>query len=146
MFWKRKRKERKENPLQDKVAEKIAGFLTWLQIKFSTTMNKRVAGMNLKKLKVALLGFCLLSGGLSTYFFVDALVSEPRKKFKMDKVRIPTHFDKSGDEVMNHVMPDDIYQQLQDYQHYMDSIGVPIRPGLLDSMRIIEQIYLQQQK
>lgn len=47
---------------------------------------------------------------------------------------------------MENVMPADIYEQIQDYKKYMDSIGQPIRPGMLDSMRILEEIYLQQQK
>lgn len=146
MFWKRKKKETTENPLQDKVAGKIAGGFIWLQTKFSNWMNKIFTGMNRKKLKIILIAFCLVSGGLSIYFFIDALVSSPKAKFKIDQVRMPQHFDKSGDEVMENAMPDDIYQQIQDYKRYMDSIGEPIRPGLADSMRILEEIYLQQKK
>lgn len=146
MFWRPKRKERKENPLQDKVAGKIAGGFIWLQTKFSDWMNKIFIGMNKKKLKIILAVFCIISGGLSIYFFVDAIVSKPKVKFKIDQVQMPKHFDKSGDEVMENVMPEDIYRQIQDYRHYMDSIGEPIRPGLQDSMRILEEIYLQQQK
>lgn len=146
MFLKRKKNLQKENPLQDKVAGKIAGFFVLLQTNFGSAMNKRFATMNLKKVKVVLLAFCIVSGGLSIYFFVDAIVSKPKAKFKIEQVRMPQHFDKSGDEVMENVMPEDIYQQIQDYKRYMDSIGEPIRPGLLDSMRILEQIYLQQQK
>jgi hypothetical protein len=146
MFWKRKKKETTENPLQDKVAGKIAGGFIWLQTKFSNWMNKIFTGMNRKKLKIILIAFCLVSGGLSIYFFIDALVSSPKAKFKIDQVRMPQHFDKSGDEVMENAMPDDIYQQIQDYKRYMDSIGESIRPGLADSMRILEEIYLQQKK
>jgi hypothetical protein len=146
MFWKRKKKETTENPLQDKVAGKIAGGFIWLQTKFSNWMNKIFTGMNRKKLKIILIAFCLVSGGLSIYFFIDALVSKPKAKFKIDQVRMPQHFDRSGDEVMENAMPDDIYQQIQDYKRYMDSIGEPIRPGLADSMRILEEIYLQQKK
>lgn len=146
MFWKRKSKEIKENPLLDKVAGKIAGGFIWLQTKFGDWMNKIFTRMNRKKLKIILTTFCIVSGGLSLYFFVDAIVSKPKAKFKIDLVRMPQHFDKSGDEVMENVMPTDIYEQIQDYKKYMDSIGQPIRPGMLDSMRILEEIYLQQQK
>ena len=146
MFWKRKNKETKENPLQDKVAGKIAGGFIWLQTKFSYWMNKIFTRMNRKKLKIILTTFCIVSGGLSLYFFVDAIVSKPKAKFKIDQVRMPQHFDKSGDEVMENVMPADIYEQIQDYKKYMDSIGQPIRPGMLDSIRILEEIYLLQQK
>lgn len=146
MVWKRKKKEPTENPLQDKVAGKIAGGFIWLQTKFSNAMDKRFAAMKLQRVKISLVIFCIVSGGLSIYFFVDALASKPKPTFKIDQVRMPQHFDKSGDEVMENVMPEDIYRQIQDYKRYMDSIGEQIRPGLADSMRILEEIYLQQQK
>ncbi len=136
MFRKRKQKE---NPLQDKVAGKIANGLMMVQVKISDRMNK------LKNLKAILITFCVVSSGLSIYFLVDAIISKPKPTFKVEPIRMPQHFDKSGDEVMESKMPDDIYQQIQGYKKYMDSIGQPIRPGLADSMRILEQIYLQQQ-
>ena len=144
MLFRRKKKENKENPLQDKVAGKIAGGLLKLQNGFAVGMNKMVSRMNTKSIKVWVIGFCIVSGGLSIYFFVDAIVSKPNAKFKIDQVKMPQHFDRSGDEVMENEMPDDIYLQIQDYRKYMDSMGLVIRPSLEDSMRILEQIYLQQ--
>lgn len=138
MFWKRKDKRLKENPLQDKVAGKIAGSMLKVQTVFAMKMNK------IKDLKLFLVIFCLVSGGLSIYFFVNAIVSKPKKAITIEPIRMPQHFDKTGDEVMENVMPSDIYEQIQDYKKYMDSIGQPIRPGMLDSMRILEEIYLQQ--
>lgn len=147
MFWKQ-RKQKKPNGslLQDIVAGKIARLITWLQTKFSNAMDKRFNKVPIQRMKLYLLGFCLLSGGLSIYFLVNALVAKPKPTFRIDQVRMPEHFDKSGDEVMDGLMPEDIYQQIQEYRHYMDSAGEPIRPGLADSMRILEEIYLQQQK
>lgn len=146
MFWKRKKKESKENPLRDKAAGKIAGFFILLQTIFSNRMNKLFAKMSLKKTKIALIVFCFISGGLSIYFFVNAIVAKPKTKFKIDQVRMPQHFDRSGDEVMDNVLSEDIYKQIQDYKKYMDSTGETIRPGLQDSIRILEEIYLQQKK
>ncbi len=140
MFGRKKNKEPKENPLQDKVAGKIAGSMLRMQTLFALKMNK------IKDLKMFLVLFCLVSGGLSIYFFVDALVSTPTQTFKVDPIRMPQHFDKTGNEVIDHVLPADIYEQIQDYKKYMDSTGQPIRQGMLDSMRILEEIYLQQQK
>lgn len=140
MFGRKKNKEPKENPLQDKVAGKIAGSMLRMQTLFAMKMNK------IKDLKLFLVLFCLVSGGLSIYFFVDALVSTPKQTFKVDPIRMPQHFDKTGNEVIDHVLPADIYEQIQDYKKYMDSTGQLIRQGMLDSMRILEEIYLQQQK
>lgn len=146
MFFKRNKKKEKENPLQDKVAGKIATVFIKIQSGFSDRMNKYFGTMKTQHIKLWLLAFCIVSGGLSIYFFADAIVSKPKPKFRIDQVRVPQHFDKSGDEVMENALPDDIYQQIQDYKKHMDSIGEPIRPGLADSMRVLEEIYLQQQK
>ena len=47
---------------------------------------------------------------------------------------------------MENEMPEDVYREIQQYRYYMDSIGEPIRPGLQDSMRILEELYWQKQK
>ncbi len=146
MFFKRKKKEVRENPLQDRVAGKIASLFIKTQNGFANLMNKYFGTMNTQNIKIWLLAFCITSGGLSIFFFVDAVISKPKPRFRIDQVRVPEHFDRSGDEVMENTLPDDIYQQIQDYKRYMDSIGEPIRPGLADSIRILEEIYLQQQK
>lgn len=146
MFWKRKNKEPKETPLQDKVAGKIAGGLIKVQTKFSDGMNKLISTMTIKKVKIWLAAFCIVSGGLSVYFFVNALVSKPKQVFKIDNVHVPEHFDKSGDEIMENPVPDEMYQNIQEYKRYMDSLGEPIRPSLLDSIKILEEIYSQQKK
>lgn len=146
MFWKRKIKEPKQNPLQDKLARKIAGGFVLVQTKFSDMMNKQLANMSTKRLKALLIAFCVFSGGLSLYFFVSAIVTQPKKGFKIDPIKVPEHFGRSGDEVMENEMPEDVYREIQQYRYYMDSIGEPIRPGLEDSMRILEELYWQQQK
>ena len=144
-MFRRKRKIR-ESLLQDEVAGKLAGGIIYLQTAFSKRMHKLISGMTIKKVKVFLVVFCLISGGLSVYFIVSSLSSRRVAPIKIERVRLPEHLRRSGDEVMESEMPSDIYQQIQDYKRYMDSLGEPIRKSLLDSITILEQIYLQQQK
>lgn len=146
MFWKRKDKIRKDNPLQDQLAKKIAGGFVRVQTQFSEMMNRRFENMPARRLKVFLVAFCVFSCGLSLYFFVSAIVAQPRPGFTIDPIEVPEHFDRSGDEVMENEMPEDVYRDIQQYRYYMDSIGEPIRPGLEDSMRILEELYWRQQK
>jgi hypothetical protein len=47
---------------------------------------------------------------------------------------------------MENPVPDEMYQNIQEYKRYMDSLGEPIRPSLLDSIKILEEIYSQQKK
>lgn len=146
MFLRRNKKEIKETPLQDKVAGKIAGGLLTLQTKFSDGMNKMFSNMKVQRIKMWLIVFCFISGGLSIYFFINALVAKPKTGLSIDNVRIPEHFDQSGDEIMENPVTDEMYQYIQDYKKYMDSMGEIIRPSLVDSIKILEEIYLQQQK
>jgi hypothetical protein len=139
MFF-RKRKI-KDSPVTDKVAVKIAGGIISVQNKFSAGMNKLVWKVSLKKIKIAFVIFCLLSGGLSIYFFVTALAA-PQNSIRIDKIKRPQYFDQTGNEGIEQ----DIYKNIQDYKKMMDSIGEPIRPSLLDSIKMLEEIYLQQQK
>lgn len=145
MFWKRK-KQIKENPIRDKVADKIAGGLLAVQTKFSDKMDKIFSTMKVKRIRLWLVLFCFISGGLSIYFFIDALVAKPKAAMKIDNVKMPQHFDKSGDEIMENPVPDEMYRNIQEYKKYMDSIGEPIRPGLLDSITILEELYLSTKK
>jgi len=140
-----KRKE-KVSPVADKVAGKIAGVIIYVQQKFSKGMGKIVSGMTIQKVKLWLIIFCVFSGGLSVYFIVSSLVAQPDKPIKIERLRMPVNLNRSGEEGLDATIPGDIYQQIQDYKHYMDSLGEPIRKSLLDSMTILEQIYLQQQK
>ena len=125
---------------KDKVANKIAKGILKIQTYFSNRMNK------LKYLKLFLICFCFVSGSLSIYFFVDAIVSKPKVKIKIDRIQTPRPIYERDEEMYNNKIPDEIYQQIQAYKRYADSTGEVIRPGLADSMRILEEMYLQQQK
>lgn len=146
MFRRKKQQSSNPHPLQDKVAGNIAGGLIWLQTRFASVLNKKFASISVQRAKISLLVFAVLSGGLSLYFFIHALVTTPEGKLSIDPIHMPAHFDQTADEVMEGVLPEDIYQEIQSYRRTMDSLGAPIRPGLADSMRMLEEIYLQQQK
>ncbi len=146
MIWRKKNKSIADNPIRDKVAGKLArGFLA-LQTKFGNSMNKSIGSMPTSQLKVLLICFCIFSGGLSSYFIIQAVFFKPQPAFKIDHVKVPKHINRSGDEIMENVMPPEVYIEMQEYKRYMDSIGEPIRPGLRDSIQMLEEIYLQQQK
>lgn len=127
-------------PNKEKIAGKIANVILWVQTQTAIRMNR------LKNLKFILVTFCFISGSLSIYFIVDAFVSRPKQNLKIDHIRTVRSIEESSEEIYSNKIPDEIYQQIQDYKRYADSIGEPIRPGLADSMRILEDMYLQQQK
>lgn len=135
-----------EQPVTDTIAGKIAGFFIHLQLLFANGMEKMFSSMPLKKVKVLLVVFCIVSGGSSIYFFITALAVESTTPFKIDRVNVPQHYDRTGDDNIENEVTEGMYLQLQRYKLYMDSLGQPIRPSLLDSITVLEEIYLQQKK
>lgn len=158
MFDRKRSKEQKENRLQDKVAGRIAGAGIKLQTKFADLMNKTFSGMNTNKLKTLLIIFCLGCGGYSIYLVANAIFSSNilQPSFQIDQVDVPKHFDKAGDEIVQpeNYVDEETYRKIQGFKQYMDSLRINksklydsliiARPGLMDSVLMLEQIYHQQ--
>lgn len=105
--------------------------------------------------KIALVGFCLLSGGYSLYLVINNLTNHPPKAFLIAPIKVSEQAGQTGEENLSPVVvitPAE-YQELQRFRHYMDSLaGSPSgrklhdhilksRPGLMDSIRFIENRY-----
>lgn len=160
LFKKRKEKEQDnaKSSMSDKVAGKIAGVGLKVQTKFSEGMNKLFANMPMKNLKMLLIVFCMGCGGYSIYLIANAIFSVDKKQpsFKVDRVDVPKHFDRTGDEIIppESYVDEETYRQLQGFKRYMDSLKTNksklydsiliARPGLMDSVLVLEQIYNSQ--
>jgi hypothetical protein len=125
---------------KEKIATKIAGGIIKVQTRFSERVNR------LKNLKGILIVFCFISGSLSVYYLVTALTTKPKARIHIDRIRAPRPIEDPAEDIYSEKIPDVIYYSIQEYKRYMDSTGEQIRPGLADSMRVIEEMYLQQQK
>jgi hypothetical protein len=128
--------KKKEYPWTDKPAGKIAAGILKVQTKMSNTVNNKLNKLSVKRLKIVLLLFCLCWGSFSIYFIVFDKNTAP-KPAKIRMVHQP-------DENSEYKVDTEIIEQIHAYKKYMDSLGEPIRPSLLDSMNTLEQIYLQQ--
>lgn len=128
----------------DKIAARIANFIITIQTKVSNYMNKKLVRMSLKKTKIFLTIFCLFWGGFSLYLVIRAVTDKKPAVLKIDPVNLPHHF--NNEEKKTDQVDRNILRQISDYKRFMDSIHQPIRPGLMDSMTILEKIYLSQQK
>lgn len=146
--------------VSDKVAGKIAGVGIKAQQLFAEKMNRTFMKTDFKRLKLILIFFCVSAGGYSIYLIANSVFSPERKQktFEIQQMDIPKHFDKTGDET---VMPDatvdeQTYLQIQDFRKYIDSLKLnrtneydsilQARPGLMDSVQVLEQIYLSQKQ
>ena len=146
MFLKKKNKSKDEHPFHDKIAKGIAGFFIKIQTKFADTMNKKFSGLSTRLVKILLTVFCLSWGGLSGYYLFNAFSKRHQTPAGIQSIIIPRPLNKPDDEqILNHV-DKETYDRIEDYKKYEDSLKQTIRPGLLDSMNLLEQIYLSQQK
>ena len=150
----------KVNPsISDKVAGNIASAGIRLQKKFSDGMNKIFKNMNTRNLKAFLILFCLCAGGYNIYLAASAITGSEKtqKNLKIDQVDVPKHFDKTGDEVIPEAYVDEeTFFKMQGFKKYMDSLKqnkskqydiiMQARPGLMDSVQVLEEIYYSQKQ
>lgn len=148
-----------DTPAQDTVGTKIAKAIIKAQTEFAKRMNKKVSGVSMRKLKIGLAFFCLLSAGTSIYVALNAVLENDKvnSSFKIDQTSVPKHFDKTGDEArdVQNELNVELYHQIKTFKVYMDSLKrnakaeydsiIISRPGLMDSIKMLEQIYLSQQ-
>lgn len=162
MFKKKKKEIQSDDKttVSDKMAYKIAGVGIKAQQLFAEKMNRTFMKTDFKRLKLILIFFCVSAGGYSIYLIANSVFSPERKQktFEIQQMDIPKHFNKSGDET---IMPEatideQTYLQIQDFRKYMDSLKLnrtnefesilQARPGLMDSVQVLEQIYLSQKQ
>ncbi|MCA6440686.1 MAG: hypothetical protein IM581_12190 [Chitinophagaceae bacterium] len=160
-LYKAKQKEAVDKvTVSDKVAGKIAAAGIKLQQLFAEKMNKLIMKTDFKRLKIILVIFCIGAGGYSIYLIVNSVISPDRKQnsFDVQQMDVPKHFDKLGDEnlIPEAYVDEETYQQVKQFLNYMDSLKqkrsneydsiLQARPGLMDSMQMLEQIYLSQKQ
>ncbi|MBY0477730.1 MAG: hypothetical protein K2Q24_08775 [Chitinophagaceae bacterium] len=162
-LYKAKQKEKEtvdKVTVSDKVAGKIAAAGIKLQQIFAEKMNKLFMKTDFKRLKIILIIFCIGAGGYSIYLIANSVISADRKQnsFEVQKMDVPRHFDKTGDEnlIPEAYVDEETYQQVKQFRNYMDSLKqkrrneydsiLQARPGLMDSVQMLEQIYLSQKQ
>jgi hypothetical protein len=149
-------KAKGRNPINDKAASKIAGRMLGVQNKFATIMNKGFSKLSTAKRKIVVICFTLIGGGLSIYYICEAMTGAGKEKVvEMEKFEIPKHYKQQETEASPNVFVDEeTWNKVQFFKHYMDSLKkkddpeyykiMKERPGLLDSIRTLEQIYYSQ--
>lgn len=129
------------------------------QERFAGCLGKLTTGLGTRGKMVVLAVLCIVFGGLSLLSVVRVFLPRENKKLVIPgQVAVPKHFDKTGepydDEVL--VVSPVLYKRLQEFRSYMDSLRVyskqvydsimHARPGLMDSVFFLEQIYSEQKR
>jgi hypothetical protein len=162
MFWKKKKKTEETTTAKDKLATGIASAFLRVQRGFASFMNRKTEKLTMKGQKVFLIGVCLLFGGLSLYTLIAGLTSKNGRSIlqRPASIHVPKHFDRSGDEDSKSsiVITESEMDKIHRFERYMDSLSktkngkiihdsiLDTRPGLMDSIKMIETIYQSQKK
>lgn len=157
LFKKRKQPEEKTHQGKDKLAKGIAGFILTMQTGFARKMSRLTRKMPTSSMKVALVFFCMLGTGSSLYFIVKAVQKSAPGLIRIERISVPKYYNNTDESAR----PDVIvtkreHEEMQAFQRYMDSLHknntgkamydsiMMNRPGLLDSVNMLEEIYQSQ--
>lgn len=158
-FFKRHRTDVPErHAWQDKAAVKIYKIIHQVQTGFASFMSRKLNHLTAKKRKTIFILFFILIGGLSVYQIVHGITSDSAigNTVKIKKINFSIHDSKRNSERIKVTEKD--YQSIALFKHYMDSLKKSLngkyqydsilqaRPGLMDSVQVLEQLYLSQQK
>ena len=157
---KKARDEQHKPTISDKGAGKIAGAGIKMQKLFAQKMNNIFMNIEIKRLKALLVLFCLCAGGYSIYLVADSIIKPDKKQnsLKIQQMDVPKHFDKTGDESLNPeaYVDEETFQRIKQFRVYMDSLKrnksseydsiLQVRPGLMDSVQMLEEIYNSQKQ
>ncbi len=154
----KKQKAVVENTAQDRIAKNIVGKLLRLQQRWAAFMQCHTERLSVKWKVIILFLFCLYSGWLSILFIADSLSNNAAVSIHVIQVKTPQHIGKSGDEKNSAItiVSEGENEKMRHFRYYMDSLarspsGKKIyddilidRPGLMDSIILIENIYQSQ--
>ena len=127
------------------------------QTKFAKMMNKCCSKVSGQRMKLYTYLFCFLGFGLSLYIIGIAFLDfRLRSKFKIEQVSIPKIEDKKYDATIhsNILVDEESWEKIQAFKRYVDSLKqndvkavdslLEERPGLMDSIAMLEEIYYSQ--
>jgi hypothetical protein len=165
MWWNRKKKQ--ENAPADgrwsgRLTSGVSNYVTGKQTKLAGFLNRKTVKLSTVGKKVFLIAVCLVFGGMSLYLMVKPFW-HPTKldtSLKPKAISVPEHANKTGDEnLYPHVLvTEEDMKDVRNFKRYMDSLknsvnGRPLfdsilkaRPGLMDTVGMLEELYLLQQK
>jgi len=161
LFRKRENTEKTETgKSNDRILKQMVNTCLRLQNGWALWMGRRTHHLSRKTLLLLLLTFTALAGGYSIYLIGQSFSANQANAFSVTPIKKPGHVLQTGDAASQ---PDMIvskadYQGIIRFRGYMDSLTrspagkaaydsiILSRPGLLDSIRILEKIYQSQTK
>ena len=157
MWFFKKKKGEKKNTQKDTVAYRIAQAMVVTQAKFAKVMTSCFSKVPAQRMKLYTFLFCLLGFGLSLYIVTAAILNiRFQSNFKIEHLSVPKIEDKKYDTTIepNILVDEESWNKIQYFKRYIDSLRengskevdsiLGQRPGLMDSIAMLEEIYYSQ--
>ena len=157
MVLKKLTRNNNDHLLKDRVANRIAGILLSIQFRFAVFMGLKTSTMSTKAKWLWLLVFCLVFGGFSIYALLGTF-GQNQKAMKPSQLSVPKHYERIVPKVYEQPVTEKDIERINGFKKYVDSMRLSsngkiwydsiliTRPGLIDSIRTIEEIYYSQSK
>lgn len=144
-----------ENVAQEKLANNIVSACFRFQRKWADFMQRHTERLSRKgKLNILCL-FCVAAASLSIYFIASSVTHRKASSFTVIHLKKPPYAVNAGDEKTKAlvIISEDEYKKIHRFRNYMDSLArspsgkqlyesiLSQRPGLMDSIMIIEELY-----
>ncbi len=145
---------------QERLVEDIVSACFRFQRKWADFMQRHTERFSRNGKLILLSLFCLAAASLSIYFITSGVTSRKASSFTVIHLKKPPYAVKAGDEYTKAlvIVSNDEYEKIQRFRLYMDSLArspsgkklhdsiLSQRPGLIDSILLIEKIYQSQNK
>lgn len=152
------KKPAKNNIIQDKMAQKIVTCCILWQSEWAAWMQSRSERISGKAKLFLLFVFIGLTGGYNLYLITESSLIKKASTFPKSSIKKPSQLQEQGDKIMQKqgfISPEE-FQKIHGFKLFMDSLEhspsekalydsiISARPGLMDSIIIIENIYQSQ--
>jgi hypothetical protein len=159
-FLFRKKEKTYTDESNDRVLRQMVNACLRLQNCWAQWMERRTKHLSRRTLQLLLIAFIVLAGGYSIHLIGQSFSGNKVNAFSITPVKKPGHVLQTGDAAPQPDMivskPD--FQGITRFRRYMDSLSqshagkatydsiLLSRPGLVDSIRFIEEIYQSKTK
>ena len=144
----------------DRILRQMVDACLLLQARWARWMGRRTEHLSRKTLLLLLLVFIFIAGGYSIYLIGQSFSGNQTNTFSVTPIKKPGHILQTGDAASQQdiIISKTDYQRIIRFRGYMDSLArspagkavydsiLLTRPGLPDSIRLIEKIYQSQTK
>jgi hypothetical protein len=156
MFFLLKRKSNqkdKQNTQHNETAQSIVYRCLRRQVQASQFLQKKSEMLTVKAKRLVVIAFCFMSFCSCLYIIIESVCAHPDTSLAISTIRAPTqnvHIN------MVSSISKEEFQRIENFKSYLDSLAktnagkrildsiIANRPGLIDSLSIVENLYQTQ--